>query len=436
MLRQKIASAVISAAIMISPVSVLADETDPSVQVTNASQQSFETIYGSQLMSFLNHQYYFEGSPIPVYETNFYFINAFLDLSQYAYYGYYPSTTEGFIDLSSAYMSDDFATFGDYYVSYAENIVESTYIICRRAEEQGLTLSDDTYAKIDQMIANMSPDKTGMELNDYLELYYGPGMDETAFRDTLSRYYLADLYSTNFCDNYDYADEDRYVPQVRYALFYAPEGSDDSIMQAQEEAANALLDSCTSLDDLQAKAAELSSQGAVYDANDILVSGDRIDPDFKAWATDSARTEGEMAVVKSSRYGYFVMGFMGIVEQDQSVLDNIALADLSQGISAEIQAGTYEFYTNDAYQPAAAVGDPNVPAATLPSVSESTDQGPATAEKGGLTAPLIVTILAIVGGVSIVALVVILIASFVSANKKQTDKNNKEPEDTTEDFQE
>ncbi len=434
MLGKKIAALITSALIMISPVSVLADETvgESLPQDTQqTTQQTFDTIYGSQLMSFLNHQYYADGNAIPMYESNFYFINAFLDLSQYAYYGYYPSTTEGFIDLSSAYTSADYATFGDYYVAYAENILESTYIICQRAEAEGLTLSDDTYTKIDQMIEAMGPDETGMAVDDYLQLYYGPGMTEAAFRDTLDRYYLADLYSQNYCDNYPFTDEEKYVPNIRYALFYAPQGSDDATLQAQESAANDLLESCADIDELQTKSQELYEQGIVYEANDILVPKGKMVPSFEEWAYGESRTPGEMAVIKSDEYGYFVVGYIGVEEQAEQDLDNIALAALSQDITAEIEAGTVDFYTNDAYLPAQAVGSGS-PAATLPSGTQETVPAPQSDDKAGNNANTIVIALAIIGGVAVIALVAVLIIAFMqgSKNKKAEEKEKDKESDS------
>ena len=65
------------------------------------SDQSVETVYGSQLPSYLNHQYYFEGQAVPITESNFYFIDTYAELTRYAGY-YYPATSEGFIDLSAA----------------------------------------------------------------------------------------------------------------------------------------------------------------------------------------------------------------------------------------------------------------------------------------------------------------------------------------------
>ena len=48
------------------------------------SGYSYETNYGSQLLGYLDRQYYFEGEAIPVDESNFYIIDAFIELTNYA----------------------------------------------------------------------------------------------------------------------------------------------------------------------------------------------------------------------------------------------------------------------------------------------------------------------------------------------------------------
>ena len=200
--------------------------------------QSFEELYATQLTNYLDHQYYFDGKAIPLTESNFYFINAFLDLSNYALMGYYPSTNLQYIDLAAEYQGEEYGTYGDYYVMYAENSLESSAILCARAEAEGVTLSAETKEAMDGMIEdirNGSAANSGKSLDDYLQFYYGPGMNEANFRYALERYYLADAYSKVYCENYPFTEEEKNVPYVRYALFYAPETAEQS---AKDQALN------------------------------------------------------------------------------------------------------------------------------------------------------------------------------------------------------
>ena len=246
--------------------------------------QTFEELYGDQLLNYINHQYYFDGEAIPVTETNFYFINAFLDLSGYANMGYYPATTLGFIDLSATFTGEEYETFGDYFVEYAENSIESTCILNLRAKEAEISLSDDTMKDIDEMlesIKNTQAANSGMSLDEYLQFYYGPGNDEATFRKVLERYYLADAYSKDFCDNYEFTDEEKNVPYIRYALFYAPDGASQEDKDKALEAATTMKDACTTIDDITPLAQAAQGNGVVYDQGDIAVPKGQMVPKFE-----------------------------------------------------------------------------------------------------------------------------------------------------------
>ena len=62
-----------------------------TVSVASATYQPLINNYGEQLPQYLDKQYYFDDKPISIQESNFYFINAYLDLSTYAMYGYFPA---------------------------------------------------------------------------------------------------------------------------------------------------------------------------------------------------------------------------------------------------------------------------------------------------------------------------------------------------------
>ncbi len=457
--KKAVAATCVAAMLMVPVASVYADETTSSSDTTATTQTtetsgaavtsetsgdetasetstpstidlsnlSFDTMYGSQLNAFLNHQYSFNGEDIPIYESNFYFINAFLELSNYAYNGYYPTTSEGYLDLAASYDGDTYSTYADFYVDYAENMLESTCIICDMAASEGLELSDDTYTQIDTMIDNLNTNTAqpaGMSIDDYLKLYYGPDMDEAAFRDTLYYYYLSDLYSKNYCSDYAYTDSDKNIPNVRYALFKAPSGSDDATLESAESAANDLLSQCTSTDDLSTKAAALVDAGTVAETNDIAVTKGDFVQEFEDWAYDPARTEGEMAVVKSEDYGYFVVGYLGTTAATDDQLNSIALAALSKEVSDIMDAGTYDFHTDDTYAPAVAVPTAAADAASTDASVTASDTSTADTTAAAVapsvrtgTAAIILTVLAIVGAVAIVAVVTILIVFVVKGNK-------------------
>ena len=391
--------------------------------------QSFEELYATQLTSFLDHQYYFDGEPIPKPEANFYFINAFLDLSGYASMGYYPATTLGYIDLAAEYYGDEYATYGDYFVKYAENSIESTFILAARAKAENVTLSEDTLKAIDEMMKNIESEKaanTDMTLDEYLQFYYGPGNDEATFRKNLERYYLADAYSKVYCENYPFTDEEKNVPNVRYALFYAPETAEQSVKDQALAAATAMKDSCKTVDDLKGLAESGQEAGTVYDQGDISVSRGQTVSNFEAWVYEEGRTTGDLDVIYAPEYGYFVVGYLGWQEQSADVLDQLAMQYLSKELIDEVNEGKHGFHTDDPFLPAPAGPTPTtVPDMAVPSEGVTFDPNSTAATEpggsiGGQTSntDVIIAVFFTLAGVAIIAVIGILIYSAVKNNNK------------------
>lgn len=400
--------------------------------------QSFEELYATQLTSYLDHQYYFDGMTIPKTESNFYFINSFLDLSGYANMGYYPATTLGYIDLAAEYSGDEYATYGDYFVKYAENTLETTYILYTKATAEGVTLSQETKDAIDQMIENIKNEKavpSGKNLDDYLQFYYGPGNDEATFRQNLDRYYLADAYSKTYCENYQFTDEERNVPNIRYALFYAPETADQSAKDDALAAATAMKDSCSSIDDLSGLAQSAQEAGTVYDQGDIDVPRGRTVPKFEEWAYEEGRTNGELDVIYAPEYGYFVVGYIGLKEQSKDVLDQYALQQLTKELMEEVDNNVHDFYTNDVYLPAPAAPTATpVPDNAIPTEGVVFDPNSTTAVQpsGSVTntttqTDVLIIVFFTLAGVAITAVIVILIVSAVKNGKNSQNSKGSKP---------
>ena len=421
--------------------------TDATVATTTASAgnaaaaaepnepQSFEELYANQLINYLDHQYYFDGKAIPKTESNFYFINAFLDLSNWALMGYYPATNLQFIDLAAEYPGDEYATYGDYYIMYAENSLESTCILCARAEAEGVTLSQETKEAMEAMlddIRNGSALNSGKSMDDYLQFYYGPGMDEANFRYALERYYLADAYSEHYYNNYQFTDEEKNVPYIRYALFYAPETAEQSAKDQALEAAMAMKDSCSSIEDLTGLAQAGAETGIVYDQGDIAVPRGQMVPKFEEWAYEEERTNGELDIIYAPEYGYFVVGYLGLKEQGEDVLSQTALQQLSKEILDEIDTKKHDFHTDDVFLPAPAgptatpVPDYAIPTEGVVFNPDQT-QVPASAVPSGNTASntdVLIWIFFSLAGVAIIAVIVILIVSAMKNSKNNLPQNS------------
>lgn len=538
----------------------LPSETYAQDPVTPEEPKTFEEVYGNQLMGYLNHQYYFDGEPVSLQESNFYFINAFLELSSDANMGYYPVTPSGGIDLAAELEVeiDDYGTYGDYFVKYAENALEMSLTLCSYARANDIPLSEDTKLAIDNMLDNIrygSAANAGMSLDDYLQLYYGPGTDEATFRKILERYYLADAYSDKYCEEYPFSDDQIRTPYIRYALFYAPVSADqdtkdqayqsamdmknscnslselktlaqsayengivreqgDSAAFASElgeypglwdwtfeeerkegdieviyepsvgyyvigylgikdqityvpyvryalfqpkdtdqasltdayTAAKAMKDACGSIGDLTGLAETAYKNGEVLDYGDILVTKGQLDKNFEDWAYDEKRTDGELDIIYSPDFGYFVIGYIRTEKQISGLLTDIAMKDLTNIALEEANSGVHDFHTDDEYLPA-----PAAPTATPVPEIELTDDGTeetvmnteateasapvAQPQQNGSTktADVLVVVFFTLAGVAIAAIIAVLIYSAVNNRIKSSGVSRKDPDDDPDD---
>lgn len=336
------------------------EETEKELPETNEKGEktiegaTFETIYGSQVGNYLNHQYYYDDIQIPIAESNFYFIHEFTDLSKQGYtYGYYPLTSEGFIDLSYEFTNGqletfNFSTFGDFYREYSENQLLSTYIVVDLAKERGLELSDETLAEIDSYFDAITELATGygLTLDEYLQIFYGPDMNTEVFRDILNRYYLSTLYSETYITEYVFDEDELYVPKVCHALFMAQTGSSEEELKIAKESAEAMLAECSSTDDIITIGNTLYASGSVAEVAEYDVSRNTFVAEFEDWAYDESRQEGDMGIVQTS-YGYHVMGYLGKTEIDESTKTSIALQALNDEVGAIAFSDVHDFGTDD-----------------------------------------------------------------------------------------
>ena len=407
--------------------SVSADVTGETTQET---PKTFEDLYGNQIMTYMDHQYYFEGEPLLKQETNFYFINAFVDLSGYANMGYYPSTPLGFLDLAAEYDGEEYKTYGDYYIYYAENSIESTCILCARAKAEGVSLDAGTMKQIDDMITSLKTEKapeSGLSFEEYLQLWYGPGMDEASFRTVVERYFLADAYSKEYCQNYQFTDAEKKVPYVRYALFYAPQTADKETKEKALASANAMKDKCKSIDDLTGLAETALADGSVMDQGDIAVPKGQMVKAFEEWSYGKDRKEGELDVIYAQEYGYFVVGYLGLKDVETSELNNIALKALSDGLLEEIKAKKHDFHCDGTFEPAPAAptATPAPEATDIPVQSLNPDatvpSGTTDNAQGNLsTTDVLIVVFFTLAGVAILAVIVILINYAIKNNKNSS----------------
>lgn len=447
---KKLIIAIVSAAfIMSSAFSVMADETTAASQPSgeasethesiDISKLSFDTMYGNQVVDFLNHEYVFDGQKIPLTESNYYFLLTFLQLSQYAAYGYFPATGEGYIDLAATY-GENGKTYADYFVQQAEDYLHSTYILLNRAKAAGIKLSDEDKKAIDEEINERIEEQAkpaGVPLDTILKLYFGPDCDEKAYRSILENATLAGKYQEKFANDYKVPDDQKKVPNIYYALFYAPgaSGSSEEVKKA-ETAANEMLKKCKNASELKTLAEQAQKDGTVYDQGSTPVRKGGTESTFEEWAYDASRKEGDIGIIFSKDYGYFCVGYLGLTELDADELKDMASEALNTEIENEMKAGKHGFKTDKAFPTAKPA--PTVPAETGETGTQNggetapsslpTDNG-TTASDNGMTKVLIV-IFVVIGGVAIVAVIVILVMNYMGSGKNEDDDEDEDEDES------
>ena len=373
---KKVIATVVTAAIALSMVSGCNKNTklteapsDPSASSdvsTDTSStwepQNFEELYGNQLPNYLNHQYYFDGEAIPMNESNYYFINTFIELANAVSQGYYTATTMGYLDLAAECPAGSgYATYGEFFVAKAESKLAQACVVNAKAKAEGISLTDEAQKNIDAVLDSLAQKATnsGKSYEEYLKFWYGSDMTEESFRAIYEREYLAGLYSKYYAQNYEPTYEEKYFHNIRYAVFEAPEQPFDPntapATQAEKEAALAaptdVLNKCKSIDDFPTYAQEAVDLGLAKETNDIIVNkyGQRMVPEFEAWAYDENRKVGDMEIIYAVNYGYFVVGYLGHEEQSESVIESAAMSALSKSILEEISNGVHDLHTDDPY---------------------------------------------------------------------------------------
>ena len=436
-------------------------EATVATQITNEkgeyliNGQTFEERYGSQLGVYLNHQYYFDGKPIPLEESNYYFIHEFAEFNNMATTNsaQLPLTSEGFVDLSYelstgvTYDGYDFQCVGDMVQFYAEISLACSYICMDLGEERGILLSDTTKAEVQEqidLVASMA-EQDGLTLDQFLSVNYGEGFDEAAFREILYHYY----YFDDFVREYDVPEEELQIPEVCHALSMVNSDATEEEDAAQLQLAQEFLEQCESTEDLLTKGQMAASGGVVAECATYKIEKGRFVPEFESWAYDPSRKVGDMGIVKTT-YGYHVMGFLGFPDRDE-----IASELASQEIYSVYYTEAHEFKTNDTFEKPKPIDGPKTTDASdsteesaissLPLdengnlIVDTTDAGEPensfgadNTHKGIMTVRIIS---ASVAGVAIIAIIALIISTIVKGKKNNVVENEDEEieeEDTEE----
>lgn len=237
-----------------------------------------------------------------------------------------PSTDSSFRD--QAYPGNEDQTWADFLEETAIERMKSVAMLVSAANAEGFTLSEEDTASVEEVIDGLRTSAVSYgykDLNAYLVINYGKGMNEKQFRQCLLRDALASAYSTHKSESFTYtadeisayyaehADDNDYF-KYRYYSFSGAAVTDDEdteedeTLSAEDAAAKAKTDAdafLAAVTDEQSYldyAASLNSESESYDADASTLrtlQGSSISGTVKEWLTDPSRKAGDVAALKS-----------------------------------------------------------------------------------------------------------------------------------------
>lgn len=109
------------------------------------------------------------------------------------------------------YISGDMTWF-DYLMDMTKSNVEQVLVLCEAAKAEGFELSDDESHdhSPDETLAAMEAvaKQGGVDLEYYLEFYYGEGVNEKVFRQCYELSEIASHYSEHMTDSYSFTEDE------------------------------------------------------------------------------------------------------------------------------------------------------------------------------------------------------------------------------------
>ena len=247
--------------------------------------------------------------------------------NQYASYGMVSTSTP--LD-EQVYNQETGETFDDYFKTYAEESLKSLTLLSREAASEGMTLSDDEKAEIEDTIKSYktSAAQYGYTLSTYLKANFGPYMTEGKLRDLLEMQTLAGNFYNEKLAGFTYEQDelnayydenagtlDTFVHNTCFISsstdYFDTEDADEAKAQAKD-LADQMAAGLKDGGDFQALAEQYTKDQdnpTIY--TNLTVPGSQLSSLYGDWLRDTARKSGDVTVMESSSgTGYFVVQFL------------------------------------------------------------------------------------------------------------------------------
>lgn len=269
---------------------------------------------------------------------------------------------------------DDY-TWHDYFMDQTMSYLRQVSVLAAYAEKEGLTLGEDELKTVDENIAALKEAATtnGYKLDDYIELCYGNGVNESVVRDMMELELLATKAETAQRETYTYEqseldekyaevkdDYDKFSFEYYYFKADTVTGDDGKeaapteeamaaakseadkmmaslknggdfteLVKAYEEANGIVQKPADSKDGEKTEVGPTVIEGAAGSsiASTATSSSGVMYPDaLVKWVKDAARVSDEIAVVEVENAGYYLVHF---TERDDNSEPNEDSGDMN-----------------------------------------------------------------------------------------------------------
>lgn len=267
-------------------------------------------------------------------------------------------------------MSDEYETWGDYFIGTAKESLKQIVAMSEAAEAEGMSLTDEELASIDEQIDDIKSNAKTAGFGSgakYLQALFGQGATESIVRQEMQRSMLASKYATAKQESFTYTDEELAAEYKEHAdeydvfngMYYyvaaetvevEGEGEDaepteettEETMAAAKKTADEIEKAVAEADaakkaeaftkavaELGTPVAETDSEGNETGVTTPAepqtmenVAGSSVSyQGFADWMTDASRKAGDSTVYEQENGGYYVVLFQSRETEDYDTVN-------------------------------------------------------------------------------------------------------------------
>lgn len=271
------------------------------------------------------------GHKLTAADVNYYYANGYNNISSYM-----GTLFDAEKPLNEQpYISDEFATWGDYVMDYAVATAADTYAIYDEAVAQGYTLTEEEQATIDNELASLSafaPMYGYASADAFIAAQFGAGCNMKSYEEYVTVNTLANSYAQSAIDKLTYTEEDldayynehtEDFDSVSFRVFsvapslFPDETDEEAALKLCEEAAKAMAEAAQGNEQAfldQAKELTLDEDAETYEPDTATLRHDytlsACAEAYRQWLADDARQEGDATYVANGEQGYYVVYFL------------------------------------------------------------------------------------------------------------------------------